>query len=71
MKIRDRNDAGLAVGVDRLHPGVERSHRDRHVGGMGGDAVVAGAEDGVNAVKPVSAAQPEPGVRLLQGFVTS
>ena len=45
--------------------------RDGHVRGMGGDAGVARAEDGVHAVEPPSAAQPEPGWRLLQGLAVS
>jgi hypothetical protein len=49
-----------------VHDGVERDQGDARVGSVQGDAVVAGPEDGVHPCRSVTAAQPDPGARLLQ-----
>ena len=51
MELRDRNGPGFAPFIDCLHPGVERSHRNGHIGWMRGYALVAGAEYGMNSVE--------------------
>ena len=55
-----------SLGAGDIDLGVERDQRLREIARIGGDAVLADAEHGMRAVEAVSAAQPEPGSRLLQ-----
>ena len=52
MKLGNWYGARYVFGVDRLDLGIERSHRNRHVRRVYRDALVAGAEDGVDPVEP-------------------
>src|ERR1700688_5208336 len=68
MKLSDWNDAGFALVIDRLHLGIERPHGYRHVGGVGSDAMIAGAEDCVNAVEAAEGCATRAGIALVAGF---
>ena len=60
------------VRVDRLDLGVERPHRNGHVGRVDpAMQLVATPSMAWIRLKPPSAAQPEPGARLLHGLVMS
>ena len=54
--------------IDRLHLGIERPHGYRHVGWVGSDAMIAGAEDGVNAVEAGEGSATRAGIALVAGF---
>jgi hypothetical protein len=59
-----------ATGLGQDH-GIERQQRHGHVSGIGGDAGVAGAEHGMDAVEPIARGATEPASRLLQACVVS
>ena len=60
-------DGALALGAGDVNGGVERGQGDAHVGGIGGDAADARVAPRMAwmRLKPLMAAQPQPGVRLL------
>src|SRR6476646_9020073 len=47
----DRDGPCCAVGCDGLYPRVQRRHRNRHVGSVCGDTILAHSDDGVHAVE--------------------
>src|SRR5216683_2019748 len=68
MELLDRNDSGEALAVDRLDLGIERPHRDRHIRWMRRDAVLAGAQDRVNAVEAGKRRAAGARTTLVAGF---
>jgi hypothetical protein len=56
----------FAVRALQMDHGVQRRQRHRHVRRVGRDAVLAGAEDGVDAVMAIDGVAALPGSRLLQ-----
>ena len=66
VEIAERNHA-LAGGTGDAHLGIERGERHAHVGRMRGDAVFAGAEDGVNAVDAADRRAARAGLALVAG----
>ena len=52
MELADGDRALAAICAPDPHDGVERVKRVRHVARIGGDALVAPAEDGVNSIEP-------------------
>src|SRR5882757_3115018 len=68
MKLGDWNDAGLTSAIDRLHLGVERAHRHRHIRRVRGDALIARAEDSMNAIKAGERRATGAGIALVAGF---
>jgi len=68
MKFCDRNDFGFALAIDRLHIGVKRPHGYRHIRRMRRDTVIAGTQDGVNAVKTGNRGAAGAGISLIAGF---
>src|SRR6202021_344060 len=51
IELCNGNGFGFALAIDRLHIGVECLHRHRHIRWMRRDALLAGAQDGMNAVE--------------------
>ncbi len=64
----DRDGPGCTVRRDGLHPRIERRHRDRHVGRVRGDAVVAHAQHGVHPVDAAQRRAARPGHALVAGL---
>src|SRR5439155_25863134 len=60
MKITER-DLPFAIRAANAHHRVERGKRDTHVAGMSGDALIALAENGMNAVVAVDRSAAAPG----------
>ena len=50
IEVADRDAAAVAVRLLRDDHRLQRAHGDRHVAGVGGDALVRGAEDREDAV---------------------
>src|SRR5260370_36065368 len=68
MKLGDWNDAGLALAIDRLRPGVECAHGHGSSGRVSRDAVLAGAEDGMNAIEAGERRAAGAWIALVAGF---
>jgi hypothetical protein len=68
VELGDRDAPPRAVRGHGLHLGIERAHGDRHVGGVGGDAPVAGAEHRVDAVEPLQRGAAGAGLALVAGL---
>lgn len=64
-EVVDRDGAG-AVHAFHVHDGVQGDEGDGQVGGVGGDAVLARAEDRMTAVDALQRGTAAPGTRLLQ-----
>ncbi len=60
-------DSALAVRAGDMHGCRERRERHAHVGRVGGDAVLAGAEDGVDAVHPADGRAAAAGFAFVAG----
>src|SRR5690606_5076043 len=67
MKIVDRDAASSAVGAENLDLRVERRQRNGHVGRKGRDAVLARAEDRVDAVDAADRGTTGPRLALVAG----
>jgi len=65
MELCDRNNPAFSLCINCLHAGVERSHRNRHVGWICGYALVAGAEDGVDSVEAAERRTARAGIALV------
>ena len=65
VEISDGDAAGGLIGAEQLDAGLQDGHRDGHVRGMGGDAGVARAEDGVHAVDAADGGAARAGIALV------
>ena len=62
-----KGDGALALWAFDVDGGVERGEGYVHVGGVGGDALIACAEDGVDAVEAFEGRAAAAGVALVAG----
>jgi hypothetical protein len=67
VELADRDPAGGLVDAEQLDLGLQGRHRDGHVRGMGGDAVLARAEDRVRPVDTADRRAAGTGVPLVAG----
>src|SRR5205814_4932951 len=58
--------AGPAGDLDR---GIERNQRLREVAGIGGDALIRGAENGMGAAEPIHGGAARAGIPLVAGLI--
>jgi hypothetical protein len=66
VEVRER-DRPVALRPAHLHGGLQGGQRDAHVGGMGGDAVLARPEDRVDAGHPADRRAAGAGLALVAG----
>jgi hypothetical protein len=69
VEVRDRNHARAAVRSYCFDLRIEHPHRDRHIARMGGDAGVAGADDGMHAAESIQRTAATARLALVAGLV--
>ena len=65
VEITDGNAAGSSAGAEHLDLSVQDSHRDSHVGRMGGDTCIARAEDRMYPVDTADRGAARSGLPLV------
>ena len=67
MKVADRHGTARPVLAFDLDRGIQRAHRHRHVAGIGGDALVRRAKDGVQTGCPADRLTARSGLAFVAG----